>query len=559
MSPPTHSANGVTLDGRRPASHAAKTFSSRDVLLFLVALRIANSLSLQTFFQPDEYFQSLEPAWQMAFGKESGAWITWEWKHQLRSSIHPAIFASVYYVSSVLADLFKTSFSIRAEVLLAAPKVTQAVIAALGDYYTWKLGERVYGQGSLTAWATVCSEGNPSLSPIIKNIPFQSAHERDDTGLRIPRVASAVSGADELTSFGVCPSPNQHLDLDVCFPSTSTPGQWPGEVALLTSPRGLILALSVLGDRLYYQVWAFPPLRFLHFNIAQSLSIFYGRNDWHYYLSQGIPLLLTTALPFGVLGIWRTLHSGHFINLQLAVTALSVTSILSLISHKEVRFIYPILPALHILTAEALVSTVYPSQRNPRSPPRPQAAAPRIAGLWKYILSILLATNILLALYTTLIHQSGVLSVLTYLRKEHGSRNTTTTIGFLMPCHSTPWRSHLIHPSIHAWALTCEPPINLDPAARATYLDEADVFYADAGSFLHTRFAPPPLLGHKMQGSPEQRQWPDNIVFFEQLQPVLADILRDSGYVECWRGFNSHWHDDWRREGDVIVWCLQGF
>ena len=28
------------------------------------------------------------------------------------------------------------------------------------------------------------------------------------------------------------------------------------------------------------------------------------------------------------------------------------------------------------------------------------------------------------------------------------------------------------------------------------------------------------------------------------------------GYSECKRLFNSHWHDDWRRKGDVVVWCL---
>jgi hypothetical protein len=47
------------------------------VLGILLALRITNALSIKTFFQPDEYFQSLEPAWQIAFGTESGAWITW--------------------------------------------------------------------------------------------------------------------------------------------------------------------------------------------------------------------------------------------------------------------------------------------------------------------------------------------------------------------------------------------------------------------------------------------------------------------------------------------------
>ena len=26
--------------------------------------------------------------------------------------------------------------------------------------------------------------------------------------------------------------------------------------------------------------------------------------------------------------------------------------------------------------------------------------------------------------------------------------------------------------------------------------------------------------------------------------------------MECKRLFNSHWHDDWRRVGDVVIWCL---
>ena len=48
-----------------------------DILYLMLAFRFINALLVQTFFQPDEYFQSLEPAWRMAFGASSGAWITW--------------------------------------------------------------------------------------------------------------------------------------------------------------------------------------------------------------------------------------------------------------------------------------------------------------------------------------------------------------------------------------------------------------------------------------------------------------------------------------------------
>jgi phosphatidylinositol glycan class B len=50
---------------------------AKDVWLMLLVFRCINAALIVTFFQPDEYFQSLEPAWQMAFGPQSGAWITW--------------------------------------------------------------------------------------------------------------------------------------------------------------------------------------------------------------------------------------------------------------------------------------------------------------------------------------------------------------------------------------------------------------------------------------------------------------------------------------------------
>lgn len=158
---------------RRAVERVRQLSTSQDIFLFLVALRILNALSIKTYFQPDEFFQSLEPAWEIAFGADSGAWITWvrealpelkpraytmyqEWKYRLRSAIHPALFAIVYWFASCLAWALRLSPSYRADVLVIAPKIAQAAIAALGDYFTWKLGERVYGVGCNEAWAAVC-------------------------------------------------------------------------------------------------------------------------------------------------------------------------------------------------------------------------------------------------------------------------------------------------------------------------------------------------------------------------------------------------------------------
>lgn len=44
----------------------------------------------------------------------------------------------------------------KAIILAYLPKVFQGLVAAVGDYYTWQLAEKVYGQGSNAAFTTVC-------------------------------------------------------------------------------------------------------------------------------------------------------------------------------------------------------------------------------------------------------------------------------------------------------------------------------------------------------------------------------------------------------------------
>ncbi|KAK7732755.1 glycosylphosphatidylinositol anchor biosynthesis [Botryosphaeria dothidea] len=455
------------------------------VFLLLLALRILNALTTRTFFQPDEYFQSLEPAWQMAFGEQGAAWITWEWKNQLRSSLHPALFAGLFAGVSAISGICSVPLALRAELLIAAPKITQAALAASTDYFTWRLAERAFGVWSSAAWASVCCG---------------------------------------------------------------------------------VLTLSVLADRLYYGLWTFPPLRFIHFNIAKSLAVFYGTNRADYYLTEGLPLLLTTALPFAAHSIWKVLwkdaRSGP-VPSYLALTCVTMTGALSLISHKEVRFIYPLLPMLHVLAAQPVASFL-----------RPLTSRKKVA------VAGFIATNLFIAGYASQVHQRGVIDVIHMLRHQHESQalqnsvaqsqeSRKTTVGFLMPCHSTPWRSHLVYPEIKAWALTCEPPIDVPLDQRASYLDEADEFYLDPGPVawldqhmesvgtIRDRWNVSKAKAEsKPSGAESWRPWPAYLVFFQQLEDTLSKFLQGTRYRECWRGFNSHFHDDWRRKGDVVVWCL---
>lgn len=338
--------------------------------------------------------------------------------------------------------------------------------------------------------------------------------------------------------------------------------------------------MSAPADRLFYGFWTFPPLRFLYFNIAQSLAVFYGRNDWHYYASQGYPLLLTTLLLPALIGLYRTLRTRTStvadrlqteIRVQLAVVCLLMPFVLSLISHKEVRFIYPLLPSLHILAAPPLVQFFYPALSSRSSVYTPQ----------RLTLLFLVVANLVIGIYTTVYHASGVVNVLDYLRHQHEVHGSSAgssldsqsqsgiTAGFLMPCHSTPWRSHLVYPTIDAWALSCEPPVDQTAAEKAVYRDEADQFYDDPAQFLRDnmkgglRYLPfRPSYGSGLRSATDTgkhtwtHEWPDYLIFFEQLEPTMHTLLRASSYDECWRTHNTAWHDDWRRRGDVVVWCL---
>ncbi|TVY56336.1 GPI mannosyltransferase, partial [Lachnellula suecica] len=353
-----------------------------DVWMLLLGLRFINALCVRTFFQPDEYFQSLEPAWQMAFGPDSGAWITWEWKHQLRSSLHPALFSAAYYSVNSVMEFVSCNPKFRAIILAALPNIVQAYFAALGDYYTWQLSEKIYGRGSNSSWASLvlaifspwqwfcstrtfsnCLETSLTISALNFWPWGLSTDTLLDDGSLNPKEKAPVK-ASVFQSQGSIGSLRASLLLAgfACILRPTNGLIWfcvlmPAVARLFSNARltfsdyqilgrealicgSVVLLISGISDRLYFGEWTFPPYQFLNFNINQNLAVFYGRNDWHYYLSQGLPLLLTTYLPFALVGLWNSASlSASNIRFLLTTTILVTLATLSLISHKEVRFI----------------------------------------------------------------------------------------------------------------------------------------------------------------------------------------------------------------------------
>lgn len=280
--------------------------------------------------------------------------------------------------------------------LLAAPKTLQACFAALGDFYTWKLARFVYGRGSTSAtavlvltivspwqWFTSTRTFSNSLETTLTiiglyNWPWHWSSEvvpdpstdktqtvdlrtRDDglpaqervdevTRLRKALLCAALATVLRPTNLLIWASLTYFAFVHQFVRLSPT---WPERATFLREAvfcGGTVLLLSTLVDRIFYQAWVFPPINFLQVNVIQSLATFYGSNDWHYYISQGYTLLLTTALPFTLIGIYRSFKSSESrTSIPIARNTLYLLSIISVlvpaafsnIAHKEVRFIYP--------------------------------------------------------------------------------------------------------------------------------------------------------------------------------------------------------------------------
>lgn len=234
-------------------------------------------------------------------------------------------------------------------------------------------------------------------------------------------------------------------------------------------PRGVSSASLFVVDSIYYGEVTLTPLNFLKTNLR--VSSFYGTNEWHFYLTQALPLLCTTALPFVLHGAYLAHQqrngSSTALYAMLGVTVWTI-AVYSLGSHKEWRFLHPLLPLLHVFAAKSLVDlndgyAKYdaslintPSKGHPGK--RETKAKPLIPIRRTHLCFLLL--NIPLMYYVMRWHGSAQISVMHYLRSVPA--HELDSLGFLMPCHSTPWQAYLHRSNLEdpgrMWAIGCEPP-----------------------------------------------------------------------------------------------------
>ncbi|EIW60158.1 glycosyltransferase family 22 protein [Trametes versicolor FP-101664 SS1] len=523
-----------------------------------LAVRIGIALATCTFFQPDEYYQSLEVAHHLVFGYGQ---LTWEWltPKPIRSIVYPALNVHIYWLLKVLS-LDDTA------ALIWGPKLLHGALAACTDIWLARLTRRTIGERyvdaavlfSLTSFfhglslsRSISNSAETSLTTMaLSFFPWDVNMPRWRTDLQKALLCAALACAIRPTNavvwvymFGWLLWTLRKRRSEVLT------------VVLSACSTGVLVLLALIGlDSLYYGQLTLTPVNFLLTN-ASSVSLFYGRSPWHYYLSQALPLLTTTALPWVLHGANLAARSPAPAPLRVLLGLLVWTiSVYSFAGHKEWRFLHPLLPSMHVLAAKSFVDS--------RGAKGSSRSGPLLAR------RVLITLSVPALIYVTFFHERAQVAVMHHLR--HLAPETSRSIGFLMPCHSTPWQAYLHRPDLNndgvLWALGCEPPLQGQDVTE--YQDQTDVFYASPLEYLETRFPdrvnatfPPSFLPRSKPGvdageiHPWRHEWPQNLVFFGALldDPDVRKLLLALGYEEEWKA-EYGWEGDSRRRGGVRVW-----
>ncbi|CAG9332841.1 unnamed protein product [Blepharisma stoltei] len=445
-------------------------------MILHLLFRLFDSLIVRSYFSPDEYWQSLEVAHKLVFGYGE---LTWEWKtSELRSIIHPGIFAIFYYFLKIT--------SLDYPIIVAyLPRIIQGFLLYICDIYVYKIAQHIFGKNA-AKWTFVLQ----IASWFLFYGGIRTYNNSFEMALTAVGLYFLTIGKDIYWNIivGLC---------CMCRP-TSIMTWIP--VYLFNFYRkeykklfqtfwiGITcFSFQILLDSLYFGKFTVTAYNFLEFNLLQGKSSFYGVHPWHWYISNGIPtVLISYLLPF-LLGIYFYIsHSLQTKNFPiLAVSLLFSLVFLSLSPHKEFRFLLPYFPYFLIISGYGMQFIKY-----------------------KFLIWIIILLQIPIAFYLSIWHQSAPLATTDTLRNEN-----LKSVAFWINCHGTPFYSH-IHQNIPMDFLHCEP---------FSDIKEVDEFFKN-----------PKYYADKMLKNNYS-----HIVLWESLYETLKESLKEYEILE--KIFHSHY------------------
>jgi len=557
-------------------------------ILALLGFRFLNAFIIQTFYVPDEYWQSLEVAHHAVFGYGH---LTWEWDKRIRSCFHPLVFA--------LPFSFLRFFGLDSRAaVIAVPKLVQACLSALGDFFFFRLVKRVVGVEA-AKWATFAYLTNHfalfslprtlsnSLETILSVIAlsyFPFCHADDEN-----EEAEAHTDGEDRENVGIL----KHLSLaalTVVVRPTAVITWIPLWLPKLVSRKiqteekkrfftqligvtGVAILVSTTLDSIYYGQFTFVPWEFLKWNVLEGVASFYGSHPFHWYFTQGFPVILGPHLfPFlaALHLVWKEKFSSgvdqalqQYRDLQkrkeqkqkskqdkqkkeakhvedmvvqrpnndilLVKMIFWILFIYSFLGHKEFRFIFTTLPF-----AMCLVGKYYASIESTPTFGRPVKKA--------VMIGVITLLNLASFFYLAVFHQRGNLDVVRDLAdrldRMNQSQRDDSFVLFLLPCHQHPYYSHLHH-NVAMRFLQCEPHFAVESALSPdSYVDEADRFFSQPEIWLQN------FLSSRL---------PSHVILSRRTEKQLTPLLRTVGLERNQTFFHSHFQMDSRMGTELLL------
>lgn len=326
-----------------------------------------------------------------------------------------------------------------------------------------------------------------------------------------------------------------------------------------------MVVLSTAVDWLMMGRLTFPVLTFFHRNVLLNISTFYGATDYTYHFVQSLPIMLFPVWYWWAKGFAAALlPESSFQSLARIDTTSPLRALarattfailaLSFSPHSEWRFLHPLLPVLLLFALPAIQQTYVASPTGGHyffTSLRQYCRFPR--GAW------LLVTLAPVVPYFYLNAYHGGAQVDVINRLQAGLYGDVDKLVALMPCHSTPWASHL--GNISGWFLTCEPPLE----GQHSWTQQ-ELFYHSPVSYIEQVFPYPPMPLDQASVADATPDMPSHVILFGELlqrsetvdgeRVTVAQALQGRGYNETavlWNGFDVA-QDEEKRRGAVRVW-----
>lgn len=117
-----------------------------------------------------------------------------------------------------------------------------------------------------------------------------------------------------------------------------------------------MFSLATFLDSKFYGTLTIVPWNFIKVNVFEGLSQTFGSDPMGKYILQEIPVRFNVLLPALILGLvhhYKVCRSKNMIPFLL-IYIVSIVGFLSLITHKEPKFLLPVFPAMFIVIGQYL-------------------------------------------------------------------------------------------------------------------------------------------------------------------------------------------------------------